>query len=115
MIQVSDERFEELVDLGLDQIPEEFVRHMNNTVILIGTYHPESPYILGFYEGVALPERTFSNSGHLPDAITIYKNALEDMCSTEEELIEQVKITVIHEVGHHFGLDDDDLHALGWG
>lgn len=115
MIKVSDERFEELVDLGLDQIPEQFVRHMRNTVILIGTYDPRSPHILGLYEGVALPDRTFSNSGHLPDTITIYKNALQDMCSTEDELIQQVKITVIHEVGHHFGLSDDDLHALGWG
>ncbi|MEJ5998130.1 metallopeptidase family protein [Corynebacterium sp. H130] len=115
MIEVSDERFEELVDLGLAQVPPELLNRLENAVILIEDYHPSGPHILGLYEGVALPDRTFDYSGHLPDAITIYRGALQDFCRTEEELVEQVKITVIHEIGHYFGLDDDELHRLGWG
>lgn len=115
MIPVSDERFEELVDLGLAQVPDELLSRLENTVILIEDYHPDGPHILGLYEGVSLPERTADYSGHLPDAIWIYRGALHDYCHTEEELIEQVTITVIHEIGHYFGLDDDELHRLGWG
>ena len=115
MIEVSDERFEELVDEALAGIPDSFFDHMDNTVILIRDFHPSGSHVLGLYEGVALPERTNDYSMHLPDAITIYKGAIQNYCSTEEELIRQVRITVVHEVGHHFGLDDDELHRLGWG
>lgn len=115
MIQVSEERFEELVDLGLAQVPPELLNRLENAVILIEDYHPDGPHILGLYEGVALPDRTFDYSAHLPDAIWIYRGALQDYCRTEEELVEQVKITVVHEIGHYFGLDDDELHRLGWG
>ena len=115
MIEVSDERFEELVEQGLDRIPDEFLRHLTNVVILIGEYNERSPHILGLYEGVALTRKTANHTGHLPDTITIYKNALEDHCNSEEELVHQVAVTVIHEVGHHFGLDGGDLHRLGWG
>lgn len=114
MIEVSEERFEELVDLGLAQVPPELLNRLENTVILIEDYHPDGPHILGLYEGVALPERTSDFSGHLPDAITIYRGALQDYCHSEEQLIQEVKITVAHEIGHYFGLDDEQLHALGF-
>ncbi|AKK04174.1 metallopeptidase family protein [Corynebacterium epidermidicanis] len=115
MIEVSEERFEELVEGGFDLIPEPFLNHLRNTVVLIEDFHPSGPFVLGLYEGVALPDRTFDFSGHLPDTITIYRGALCQYCSTEEELVQQVAITVVHEVGHYFGLDDDELHNLGWG
>lgn len=113
MINISDERFEELVDLAFDQVPQQFLDHMRNVVVLIDEFNPDSPHILGLYHGVALPNRVF-NHGGLPDSITIYKGALCNFCSTEEELIEQVRITVLHEIGHYFGLDEDDLHRLGY-
>ena len=115
MFEVSDQRFEELVEQGLERIPEQFLEHLRNVVILIDDYNPHSPYILGLYEGVALTRKTANDAGHLPDTITIYKGALQDVCSTEEELVQQVAVTVIHEIGHHFGLDDAELHRLGWG
>ena len=114
-IDVSPERFEELVDLGLRRIPRELLDNVNNVAIVTEDYNPESPEILGRYEGIALTERDSEYTGALPDKITIYHHALEDICGTEEELIEQVAITVIHELGHHFGIDDDRLHELGWG
>lgn len=114
MIEVSEDRFEELVDQALDTIPEAFLSHMRNVVILIDNYNENSPFILGLYHGVALPERAFDHGG-LPDTITFYKGALQDYCGSEKQLIEQVRITVMHEVGHYFGLSEEDLHRLGYG
>ena len=86
MIEVSDERFEELVEQGLDRIPDEFLRHLTNVVILIGEYNERSPHILGLYEGVALTRKTANHTGHLPDTITIYKNALETTATRRRNL-----------------------------
>lgn len=115
MVHVSEERFDEMLNDALDKIPEEFVRRMRNLVILVEDYNPEQPNLLGLYEGVALTHRTFDHTGHLPDAITIYRGALQDWCSTEEELARQVEVTVFHEFGHYFGFEEKELHALGWG
>ncbi|MGV0327478.1 metallopeptidase family protein [Corynebacterium confusum] len=115
MYAVSEERFDELVDDALDKIPEEFARRMRNLVILVRDYHEDDPYTLGLYEGVALTERTHDHTGFLPDAIFIYRGALQDYCNSEEELAHEVEVTVFHELGHYFGIEEDDLHRLGWG
>lgn len=115
MYAVSEERFDELVDDALDKIPEEFARRMRNLVILVRDYHEDDPYTLGLYEGVALTERTHDHTGFLPDAIFIYRGALQDYCHSEEELAHEVEVTVFHELGHYFGIEEDDLHRLGWG
>lgn len=115
MYAVSEERFDELVDDALDKIPEEFARRMRNLVILVRNYHEDDPYTLGLYEGVALTERTHDHTGFLPDAIFIYRGALQDYCNSEEELAHEVEVTVFHELGHYFGIEEDDLHRLGWG
>lgn len=64
---------------------------------------------------MALTERDSSYAGSLPDAITIYREALLEACASEEQVVEEVAITVIHEIAHHFGIDDERLHELGWG
>lgn len=114
-IRVDGARFETLVDDALDSIPDALFSAMDNVVVLIAPRHPDEPELLGLYEGVALTERDTTYSGFLPDTITIYREALCDFCSTEEQLVEEVAITVIHEVAHHFGIDEDTLHELGWG
>lgn len=114
-VEVSKERFEELVDEGLRRIPRELLRNVDNVAIAIEDVNMESPSILGLYEGVALTERTSDYAAVLPDKITIYRQSLQNFCASEEELVEQVAITVIHELGHHFGIDDTRLHELGWG
>ncbi|OHW63631.1 hypothetical protein AFC81_22160 [Mycobacterium avium subsp. paratuberculosis] len=81
---------------------------------LVDDRHPEEPDLLGLYEGVALTERDSDYSGALPDAITIYRAALLDVCESEQQVIEEVAVTVIHEIAHHFGIDDERLHQLGW-
>ncbi|AJK69919.1 metallopeptidase family protein [Corynebacterium marinum] len=115
MVEVSEERFDEMVDDALDRIPEEFARRMTNVVVLVRDVNEDQPEILGLYEGVSLTERTFDHTGFLPDAIFIYKAALEAHCRSEEELAEEVMVTVFHEVGHYFGMDEEALHRLGWG
>ncbi len=112
---VSEERFDEMVDDAIDKIPEEFARRMRNVVFLVEDHHPDNPSILGLYEGVALTERTFDHTGYLPDAIWIYRQALQNVVHSEEELAHEVEVTVFHEVGHYFGLEEEQLHDLGWG
>lgn len=114
-IDISEEEFEDLVDQGLRRIPDELLRNVNNVAIVTEDYNPESPDILGLYEGIALTDRDSEYSSVLPDKISIYRLALCDAVDSREELVEQVAITVIHELGHHFGIDDAKLHELGWG
>lgn len=110
------QRFEELVADALDLIPEEFAAAMDNVVVLVEDRDPNEPTLLGLYHGIALTERTPSHySGVLPDRISIYREAILDICHTEEDVVEEVAITVVHEIAHHFGVDDARLHELGWG
>ena len=108
-------RFEELVGDALDLVPEELARAMDNVVVLVEDRNPENPTLLGLYHGVALTERTSQYGGVLPDTITIYREAILDICRDEEDVVEEVAITVVHEIAHHFGIDDARLHELGWG
>lgn len=114
-LRVDEARFEELVDDALDSVPDELFRAMDNVVVLIADRNPDEPGLLGLYEGVALTERDTTYSGFLPDTITIYRDALCDFCASEEELVHEVAVTVIHEIAHHFGIDEETLHELGWG
>ena len=112
---MTRQRFEELVGDALDLIPPEFAAAMENVVILVEDRNPEVPTLLGLYHGVALTERTSHYGGVLPDRITIYREAILDICHDEQDVVEEVAITVVHEVAHHFGIDDARLHELGWG
>ena len=112
---VAPERFEELVGEALDELPAELLRAMDNVVVLVEDRHPDDPELLGLYEGVALTERTSDYGGVLPDRITLYRSALVDMCDDEDDLRDEVAVTVVHEIAHHFGIDEATLHRLGWG
>ncbi|CAN5843783.1 metallopeptidase family protein [soil metagenome] len=114
MVDVSPERFEELVGDALDGIPAELGRYMDNVAVLVADRGRQRG-LLGLYEGVPLTERDAGYAGMvMPDRITIYRNAICERCGTEAEVVEQVRVTVIHEVGHHFGIDDARLDELGW-
>ncbi len=113
-VRMSPQRFDELVSDALDQIPPKLTAALDNVVVLVEARHPDEPDLLGLYEGIALTERDSSYAGSLPDTITIYRDALLDICETEDEVVEEVAITVVHEIAHHFGIDDDRLHELGW-
>jgi predicted Zn-dependent protease with MMP-like domain len=113
-VRMDPQRFDELVSDALDLIPPQLAAVMDNVVVLVADRHPEEADLLGLYEGVALTERDSHYAGSLPDTITIYRDALLDVCDGEDEVVEEVKITVVHEIAHHFGIDDDRLHELGW-
>jgi predicted Zn-dependent protease with MMP-like domain len=113
-VRMDPRRFDDLVSDALDLIPPELAAAMDNVVVLVAERHEEDDELLGLYEGVALTERDSDYAGALPDTITIYRDALLDVCESDEEVVEQVAITVIHEIAHHFGIDDDRLDELGW-
>ncbi len=113
-VEMSPQRFDELVSDALDLIPPELAAGIDNVVVLVEDRHPDEPGLLGLYEGIALTERDSTYAGALPDTVTIYRDALLDMCNSEDEVVDEVAITVIHEIAHHFGIDDDRLHELGW-
>ncbi|BBZ46793.1 hypothetical protein MPRM_40740 [Mycobacterium parmense] len=113
-MRMDPQRFDELVADALDLIPPELAAAMDNVVVLVDDRHPDDPELLGLYEGVALTERDSDYAGSLPDAITIYREALLDVCESDDDVVDEVAVTVIHEIAHHFGIDDDRLTQLGW-
>lgn len=113
MIDVEPGRFEDMVVTALDSLPEELGRLMRNVAVIV-EHDPGPPGLLGLYEGIPLTDRTSDYAGVLPDRITIYRLAICAVCQTEREVVEEVRRTVVHEVGHHFGIDDARLTELGW-
>src|SRR5690242_7582562 len=113
MIEVSPARFEEMVEAALDSLPERLGRLMSNVAVTV-QHNAGPPGLLGLYEGIPLTSRTTGYAGVLPDRITIYRQAICAICRTEQEVADQVRKTVIHEVAHHFGIDDERLRELGW-
>ena len=109
------EVFEQLVADALDEVPAQLMALVDNVVVLVEDRNAEEPDLLGLYDGYALTERGWDYGGALPDRIMIYRSAICDICEDEEQVVEEVTITVVHEIAHHFGIDDDRLHALGWG
>ncbi|KUH85807.1 hypothetical protein AU186_24115 [Mycobacterium sp. GA-1999] len=114
-VRMDPQRFDELVSEALDLIPPKLADALDNVVVLVEARNDEEPDLLGLYQGVALTERDSWYAGSLPDTITIYRDALLQHCDTEDEVVDEVAITVIHEIAHHFGIDDERLHELGWG
>jgi predicted Zn-dependent protease with MMP-like domain len=116
VLQMSREEFEELVGEALDRIPPELTRLMDNVAVFVeDDPDPSDPDLLGLYEGTPLTERGEWYAGVLPDRITIYRNPTLRICRTREDAVAQTETTVVHEVAHHFGIDDERLHALGYG
>ncbi len=113
MIDIEPDRFEDMVTAALDGLPEDLGTHMRNVAVTV-QHDPGPPGLLGLYEGVPLTARTSSYAGVLPDRITIYHQAICAICHSESGVTEQVRRTVIHEIGHHFGIDDHRLRELGW-
>jgi predicted Zn-dependent protease with MMP-like domain len=111
---MGPQRFDELVSDALDEIPSALAKAIDNVVVLVEARHPDEPDLLGLYEGIALTERDSTYFGSLPDTITIYRDALLDICDSEAQVVDEVTVTVIHEIAHHFGIDDERLHELGW-
>lgn len=114
-VSMSAEAFDLLVSEALDDIPAELSRLIDNCVIMVEEFPPpDVPDLLGLYEGVPLTERGESYAGALPDRILIFRAPILAICGNRDEVVEEVRITVVHEIAHHFGIDDDRLHELGY-
>jgi len=108
------ERFEELVSAALDTIPEELARLVDNCVVLVEDDPPRGRALLGVYVGTPLTARGPGYTMVTPDRITIFRNPILRLASSEAEVVEQVRVTVVHEIAHHFGIGDDRLDELGY-
>ena len=114
-VEMGPAEFDALVDRALDGIPDEIASLVRNVAVLVEDEPPaDDPDLLGLYDGIAITERWGDPVMDLPDRIFIFRNPLLDMCESDEELEKEVRITVVHEVAHHFGIDDDRLHDLGY-
>jgi predicted Zn-dependent protease with MMP-like domain len=115
MVEVSDDRFAELVEDAFRAVPPELAALLDNVALFIEDDAPDDdPGLLGYYDGVALTERDSSYGGALPDRIVVFRNPTLAICDTEADVIDEVRITVVHEIAHHFGIDDARLHELGY-
>ncbi len=115
VIEMSRGEFEDLVGEALDTIPPRLTQLMKNVVIIVeDDSPPQADTLLGLYEGVPLTERGDTYAGMLPDRITIFRRPLLAICDTRDDLVREVRVTVVHEIAHHFGIDDERLHELGW-
>lgn len=115
MDDIPLDRFEDLVAEALDGLPEGLGERMDNVAVFVED-RPRQRGLLGLYHGVPLTERDGGYAGMvMPDRITIYREPILELCGSEAEVVHQVRVTVVHEVAHHFGIDDDRLHELGWG
>ena len=106
--------FNEHVQAALDLLPPELANALDNVAVVVEDEHPEDPDLFGLYEGVPLTERSSHDSGRLPDRITIYRLPLEESFPDPAELEDEIRITVLHELAHYFGIDEDRLLQLGY-
>lgn len=116
MVEMTEQEFEDAVGDALDLIPPDLAAAMDNVVILIEDHPPAGENLLGLYEGTPLTERDlWWGAGSLPDRITIFRMPILEICQTRDDVLDEVAITVVHEIAHHFGISDERLHELGWG
>jgi predicted Zn-dependent protease with MMP-like domain len=113
---VDPNAFESHVRAALDSLPPHIAKALENVAVVVEDEHPKDPDLLGLYHGVPLPERGSGYAGQLPDKISIYRFPLEEEFGDDpEELREEIRITVLHELAHYFGIDEDRLDELGYG
>jgi predicted Zn-dependent protease with MMP-like domain len=116
VLNIERAEFENLVAEALDLLPPDLTALMNNVAVFVeDDPPPDDPDLLGVYDGVPLPQRDGWYAGVLPDRITIFRNPILRICSSPQDVIEEVEITVVHEIAHHFGIDDARLEELGYG
>lgn len=122
--RVSKPQFGELVQMALDELPDEFARFIEEVPVEIWDRPTPNQLrmagvksgglLLGLYTGRPRTVRSVEDSGTMPDVIYIFQENIEAVCNTREELLRQVRVTVLHEIGHHFGLNEQDLERLGY-
>ncbi len=125
MAKVSDREFDRIARRAIGRIPEEIRQHLDNLIISVKkrptremmeeTGFEEGKELLGLFQGVPLTERSVTSPHLYPDTILLFQEPLQEMCQNTDELEEQIEITVVHEVAHFFGMDEERLSELGYG
>jgi predicted Zn-dependent protease with MMP-like domain len=115
-LDLTEDEFEKIVIAELDELPDEMVEGLENLVFVTEDRPADGSLdLLGLYEGVALTERDSYGFGELPDRIVLYREPLLAVAADLDELRDEIHITLVHEIAHYYGIDDDELHRLGWG
>ena len=115
-VQLNQADFDRCVNEAIDSIPDALVSLIDNCVVLVEDEPPpDEPDLLGLYDGVPLPERDSGYLGDVPDRIWIFRLPILRRCRTEAEVVDEIRITVVHEIAHYFGIEDDRLDELGYG
>ena len=114
-VDISEARFEAIVEEALDALPEQLLANLDNLIFVVEDEPEDGSDSLGWYEGTALTERDQYGYGQLPDRIVLFRGPLTRMCLSEDELYDEIWITLVHELGHYHGIDEEALHSLGWG
>lgn len=113
-VQLNSSEFERCVDEALDSIPDDLLSLIDNCVVLVEDEPPDGEELFGYYDGIPLTERGFDYGGVLPDRIVIFRGPHERNCDSLEDVVREIHVTVVHEIAHHFGIDDDALDGLGY-
>ena len=115
MLEITEDEFEELFVAALDALPDDMVDGIDNVIFVVED-RPEdgSLDLLGLYEGIALTERGQYGYGEMPDRIILFREPLLHLCESLDRLKEEIHVTLVHEIAHYYGIDDDTLHDLGW-
>ncbi|AQP46596.1 hypothetical protein BW730_02650 [Tessaracoccus aquimaris] len=114
-MDISADDFEALVEEALEALPEELTEQLDNLIFVVEDEPEDGSDTLGVYDGTALTERAAYGYGQLPDRIVLFQGPLSRMCASEDELYEEIWITLVHELGHYHGIEEEQLHELGWG
>ena len=114
-MDIGEEDFYALAEEALATLPKELLDDLENVAIVVEDEPEDGSETLGVYEGTALTERDSSWFGMLPDRVVLFRGPLSRMCEDEDELFEEIAITLVHEIGHYHGIDEERLHELGWG
>ena len=116
MLELDAAAFERLVVDELDQLPDDMVDGLDNVIFVVEDRPEDGTLdILGLYDGVALTQRGQYGFGEMPDRIVLYREPLLAICTSVDDLLAEIHITLVHEIAHFYGIDDDRLHELGWG
>ena len=123
-MRLSNEEFDEVIEQAIEELPEQFREHLAEVMIdvmdlptreMLQEVEADRHGLLGLYRGVPLPDRSVSQVVDMPARIILFKKNIERVCQERDEMIDQIRITLLHEIGHHFGFDEEDLEDLGYG
>lgn len=115
MLEVSHEEFEALVADGLDSLHDDMLQELDNVIFLIEDRPEDESHVLGIYEGYSLADRNVYGYGEEPDRIILFRENLLEHCADMDELVAEIRVTLVHEIAHFYGITEERIHELGWG